>query len=72
MMLDLAYATAGTMAGDRVTLIEGTGDDAPAGPFDAATCILVDQCIDRAAPDVDLRLIATPATPADPVSIPAP
>lgn len=85
-MLDLARATVGAMAGDRLTLIEGTVDDAPAGPFDAATCmlvigllpddggkldllaqahrrlkpgapfILVDQCIDHAAPDVDLRL----------------
>lgn len=27
-------------AGDRVELIEGLIDDAPAGPFDAATCLL--------------------------------
>ena len=40
-MLDLARATAGDVAGDRLTLIEGTVADAPAGPFDAATCILV-------------------------------
>ena len=85
-MLDLARAVAGEAAGDRMTLIEGAAEDAPAGPFDAATCILVlglvaddggkqallegvrrrlnpgalfilvDQCIDRAAPDVERRL----------------
>ena len=85
-MLDLARAVAGPVAGDRMTLVEGTAQDAPAGPFDAATCILVlgliaddgsklslleevlrrltpgapfilvDQCIDRSAPDVERRL----------------
>ncbi len=85
-MLDLARVVAGPVAGERLQLIEGTIVDAPAGPFDAATCILVlgliaddgakltmlqdvrgrmkpnapfilvDQCIDRAAADVDLRL----------------
>ena len=85
-MLDLAQAIAGNAAGDRMTLIEGTVSDAPDGPFDAATCvlvlglvpddgskldllrqahqrlspgapfILVDQCLDRCAPDFDLRL----------------
>lgn len=40
-MLDLARAVAGPAAGDRMTLIEGTVRDAPPGPFDAATCILV-------------------------------
>ena len=40
-MLDLARAVAGPAAGDRMTLIEGTVFDAPLGPFDAATCILV-------------------------------
>ena len=85
-MLDLARTVAGPIAGDRLILIEGTVTDAPPGPFDAATCILVlgliaddggklalleevrrrlkrgapfilvDQCIDRSAPDVDLRL----------------
>ena len=85
-MLDLARATAGPVAGDRLQLIEGTVANAPAGPFDAATCILVlglipddgaklatlaevrrrlkpnapfilvDQCIDRSAPDLELRL----------------
>ena len=85
-MLDLARAVAGPVAGDRLALIEGTVLDAPSGPFDAATCILVlgliaddgsklatlegvrcrlrpdapfilvDQCIDRSAPDVGRRL----------------
>lgn len=85
-MLDLARAVVGPVAGDRLTLIEGTVLDAPSGPFDAATCILVlgliaddgsklallqevrrrlnpgapfilvDQCIDRSAPDVERRL----------------
>ena len=85
-MLDLARATAGSVAGDRLRLIEGTVLDAPEGPFEAATCILVlglipddgsklatlheirlrlnagapfvlvDQCIDRSAPDLERRL----------------
>ena len=85
-MLDLARAIAGDAAGDRMTLIKGTVSDAPQGPFDAATCILVlglvpddgskldllrqayqrlkpgapfilvDQCLDRNAPDFPLRL----------------
>lgn len=38
-MLDLARATLGTDA-ERVELVEGTIDAAPAGPFDAATCLL--------------------------------
>ena len=84
-MLDLARSIAGPAAGDRLTLIQGTVADAPAGPFDAATCllvlglvpddggklallkqtrrrlrpgapfILVDQCIDRSAPDAERR-----------------
>ena len=40
-MLDLARVIAGPAAGDRMALIEGTVFDAPSGPFDAATCILV-------------------------------
>jgi len=38
-MLGLAQATLGALA-DRVELIEGYIDDAPAGPFDGATCLL--------------------------------
>jgi tRNA (cmo5U34)-methyltransferase len=40
-MLDLAQVVASPVAGERLTLIQGTVLDAPAGPFDAATCILV-------------------------------
>ena len=40
-MLDLARATAGEAAGDRLTLITGTVADVPERRFDAATCILV-------------------------------
>lgn len=40
-MLDLARAVAGPAAGNRMTLVEGTVFDAPPGPFDAATCVLV-------------------------------
>ena len=40
-MLDLARAVAGPAARDRMTLIEGTVFDAPPGPFDGATCVLV-------------------------------
>lgn len=38
-MLDLAAQTAGDFM-DRITMVEGLIDDAPAGPFDAATCLL--------------------------------
>ena len=40
-MLDLAHAVAKPVAGDRLTLIEGTVEDVPVGLFDAATCVLV-------------------------------
>ena len=40
-MLGLARLIAGPAAQDRLTLIEGTAADAPSGPFDGATCILV-------------------------------
>lgn len=39
-MLDLARATLGPPTGE-VALIAGTVDDAPDGPFDGATCLLV-------------------------------
>ena len=40
-MLELARKVLGAELAERVDLIEGTADDAPPGPFDAATCILV-------------------------------
>lgn len=45
-MLDLARQAASPFA-DRVNLIEGTIDAAPAGPFDGATCLLVLHFLDR-------------------------
>ncbi|MCW0199878.1 class I SAM-dependent methyltransferase [Sphingopyxis sp.] len=45
-MLDLASGTLASAA-ERVTLIEGTVDQAPDGPFDGATCILTLHHIDR-------------------------
>lgn len=45
-MLDLARVTVAPFA-DRVELIEGLVDEAPAGPFDGATCILTLHHIDR-------------------------
>jgi tRNA (cmo5U34)-methyltransferase len=38
-MLDLAKRTLGPL-GERVELVQGYIEDAPAGPFDAATCLL--------------------------------
>ncbi|MDJ0789449.1 MAG: class I SAM-dependent methyltransferase [Myxococcota bacterium] len=40
-MLDLARRVIGPEVAPRVELVEGTVDDAPPGPFDAATYILV-------------------------------
>jgi len=40
-MLALARTVIGAALAERVELVEGTVDDAPPGPFDAATCILV-------------------------------
>lgn len=46
-MLDLAARLLGPDA-DRADLIEGYIDDAPAGPFDGATCLLTLHFLDRA------------------------
>ena len=46
VMLDLARQTL-TPFVDRVDLIQGTIDQAPAGPFDGATCLLTLHHIDR-------------------------
>ena len=45
-MLELAHQTVKPFA-DRVDLLEGTVDQAPAGPFDGATCLLTLHHIDR-------------------------
>lgn len=45
-MLDLARRTLGDDLG-RVDLIEGYIDDAPSGPFDAATCLLTLHFLER-------------------------
>jgi len=45
-MLDLAAEVMGADAG-RAELVEGTIDDAPAGPFDGATCLLTLHFLER-------------------------
>ncbi len=45
-MLDLARQAVLPFA-DRVNLVEGTVDQAPAGPFDGATCLLMLHFLDR-------------------------
>jgi tRNA (cmo5U34)-methyltransferase len=45
-MLDLACQTLAPFT-DRVDLVEGTIDQAPAGPFDGATCLLTLHHLDR-------------------------
>jgi tRNA (cmo5U34)-methyltransferase len=47
-MLDLARQTVSPFA-DRVDLVTGTVDQASAGPFDGATCLLVLHFLDRPA-----------------------
>ncbi|WP_407529508.1 class I SAM-dependent methyltransferase [Methylobacterium oryzisoli] len=42
---------------DRVTLVEGYIDDAPSGPFDAATCLLTLHFLDPAAREDTVRAI---------------
>jgi tRNA (cmo5U34)-methyltransferase len=42
---------------DRVTLVEGYIDDAPAGPFDAATCLLTLHFLDAVTRERTLRAI---------------
>ncbi len=55
MLAQARAATAGHAG--RVTLAEGTADDAPDGPFDAATCLLVLHFLDRDARLATLRAI---------------
>jgi tRNA (cmo5U34)-methyltransferase len=60
-MLDLAAKTLGSLA-SRVEFVEGYIDDAPEGPFDAATCLLTLHFLDdaerrRTAGEIQRRLI---------------
>lgn len=55
-MLDLARAATAPVA-ERVTLAQGTVEDAPDGPFDGATCLLVLHFLDRATRLATLRAI---------------
>lgn len=55
-MLDLAERTLGPLM-DRVDLVHGYIDDAPMGPFDAATCLLTLHFLDAPARVQTLRAI---------------
>lgn len=55
-MLDLARQVAAPHR-DRINLIEGTTEDAPDGPFDGATCLLVMHFLDRATRISTLKAI---------------
>lgn len=55
-MLRQAERTLGPLM-DRVTLVEGYIDDAPGGPFDAATCLLTLHFLDPAARGNTVRAI---------------
>lgn len=55
-MLDLAREAAGPFA-DRVQLVEGTVGQAPTGPFDGATCLLVLHFLSRSERMETLREI---------------
>nr|WP_314442050.1 methyltransferase [uncultured Sphingomonas sp.] len=64
-MLDLARARLGNAA-ERVTLVEGLIDDAPAGPFDGATCLLTLHFLppqERVETLIALRARLRPGTP---------
>jgi tRNA (cmo5U34)-methyltransferase len=55
-MLLQAERTLGPLM-DRVTLIQGYIDDAPAGPFDAATCLLTLHFLDAVEREATVRAI---------------
>ncbi|AWN42864.1 methyltransferase [Methylobacterium durans] len=55
-MLRQAERTLGPLM-DRVTLVEGYIEDAPLGPFDAATCLLTLHFLDAAAREDTVRAI---------------
>ncbi|MCT2399900.1 class I SAM-dependent methyltransferase [Novosphingobium mangrovi (ex Huang et al. 2023)] len=64
-MLDLAEAALAPFK-DRIDLIEGLIDDAPAGPFDGATCLLALHFLDRAERVRTLRAIRARLCPGAP------
>jgi tRNA (cmo5U34)-methyltransferase len=55
-MLELARDAVSTLS-DRATFVEGTVDQAPEGPFDGATCLLVLHFLDRSERQHTLREI---------------
>ncbi|WP_373650864.1 class I SAM-dependent methyltransferase [Schlesneria sp. DSM 10557] len=64
-MIELAVQTLGTLA-SRVQLHEGTIDAAPAGPFDAATCLLTMHFLslpERLRTAVEVRRRLKPGSP---------
>lgn len=67
-MLDLARQTLSPFA-DRVDLLEGTVDRAPAGPFDAATCLLTLHHIERSERLHTLREIRRRLKPGAPIVV---
>lgn len=64
-MLKLAAATMGALAG-RAELVEGYIDDAPAGPFDAAACLLTLHFLDRTERLRTLRALRSRLRPGAP------
>jgi tRNA (cmo5U34)-methyltransferase len=67
-MLDLARETMGTHAA-RADLVEGYIDRAPAGPFDAATCLLTLHFLDRAERTRTLREMRRRMKPGAPLVV---
>ncbi|MCP1558872.1 UNVERIFIED_ORG: SAM-dependent methyltransferase [Methylobacterium sp. SuP10 SLI 274] len=61
-MLRQAERTLGPLM-SRVTLVEGYIDDAPVGPFDAATCLLTQHFLDAAALEDTVSALFKPYGP---------
>ena len=67
-MLDLAVRTMGDYA-PRATMVHGTIDAAPVGPFDAATCLLTLHFLPRGARVDTLRHLHRRLTPGAPLVV---
>lgn len=67
-MLDLARRTMGADA-DRAELVEGTIEAAPAGPFDAATCLLTLHFLQREERTATLRQMHDRLRPGAPLVV---